>query len=287
MSRRYADRSYLVALDRLTEPQSLDLYAELLLKIDTYHVSDPNWSQLVQRGMTHLQVASMEPVLAQRHPRPVTGDLMREFLEQARASVDVQRIENRQQAVDAVGQIARLAARHMAVPSQTTILEFACAAAISLDHYSAFLTEDQLDEVFSQIEGNFVGLGVELRGDGQSLLIVHVIPGGPAAEAGIVPHDRIVEVDGQPTALMTTDAAADMLRGPDLSFVEILVESPDGARRACTFNAAAWKCPACRRPRSSTRTTGWPTSNSPASKRRPAGTWTRRSGPSTDKECGP
>jgi carboxyl-terminal processing protease len=231
VARRYADRSYLIALDRLTEQQSLDLYAELLLKIDTYHVSDPNWSLLVQRGMTHLQVASTEPIFAHRHQRPVTDDLMRGFTEQVRASVDFRQIENRHQAVDAVGQIARLAAAHLAIPPQTTMLEFACAAAIALDHYSTYLTGDQLDEVFSQIEGNFVGLGVELRGDNQSLLIVHVIPGGPAAQAGIVAHERIVEVDGQPTALMTTDAAADLLRGPELSFVEIVVESSDGTRR--------------------------------------------------------
>ena len=60
------------------------------------------------------------------------------------------------------------------------------AAAEGLDDYSSFLTADQLREVYSQIEGNFVGLGVELKAENGALLIVHVIPGSPAERAGIV-----------------------------------------------------------------------------------------------------
>ena len=40
-----------------------------------------------------------------------------------------------------------------------------------LDDYSTFLTRNQLDEVLSQIEGNFVGLGVELKAENGALLI--------------------------------------------------------------------------------------------------------------------
>ncbi len=46
----------------------------------------------------------------------------------------------------------------------------------SLDTYTAFLTGDQLDDVYSQIEGNFVGLGIELKAEEGSLLIADVIP---------------------------------------------------------------------------------------------------------------
>ena len=43
------------------------------------------------------------------------------------------------------------------------VLEYLCGATNSLDAYSSYLTPDQLAEVYSQIEGNFVGLGVELK----------------------------------------------------------------------------------------------------------------------------
>ena len=71
------------------------------------------------------------------------------------------------------------------------ILEYLCGATNSLDPYSAFLTPDQLGEVYSQIDGSFVGLGVELKAQQGGLVIVRVIPGSPAEQAGVRAGDRI------------------------------------------------------------------------------------------------
>ena len=92
---------------------------------------------------------------------------------------------------------ARIVEARCGLRQTATLLEFVAAAAGGLDEYSAYLTADQLRDVYSQIEGNFVGLGVELKADGGALLIVHVIPGSPAERAGIRDGDRIVAVDGQ------------------------------------------------------------------------------------------
>jgi carboxyl-terminal processing protease len=89
-----------------------------------------------------------------------------------------------------------------------------------------------LDEVFSQIEGNFVGLGIELKADNQSLLIVSVIAGGPAERAGIRSGDRIVAVDGKSSRDVSTDAAADMLKGQEGSTVTVTLLSTQGDSRS-------------------------------------------------------
>ncbi len=231
IARRYSDASFIKSLRQLTEQQSLDLYAEVLLKIDTYHVHDPDWGQLVYRGVLNLQVAPTEPAFVDRFPQPVSTNPGERFVQDVRQVVDFKRIESRQQAHDSVVTITRLAVRDLGVASQAAVLEFTCAAAHSLDPYSSYLTGDQLDEVFSQIEGNFVGLGIELKADNGTLLIVNVIPGGPAQEAGIVANDRILEIDGKRVRKESTDAAADMLKGTELSFVEIGLQSPDGRTR--------------------------------------------------------
>ena len=83
------------------------------------------------------------------------------------------------------------------LPAQAVILEFVSGAAAALDEYSGFLTGGQMDELFSQIEGNFVGLGVELKTEPAGLSIVNVIPGGPAHVGGIRAGDLIVAVDGK------------------------------------------------------------------------------------------
>ncbi len=231
VARRYTDKSFVASLATLSEAQALDLYAEVLLKIETYHVNDPRWGQLVYQGVVNVQIAPSEPAFVDRFPQPVSSTTGETFLKDVRSITDFNRIESRHQAQDAVTAISRLAARDLGILPQAAVLEFTCAAAASLDPYSSYLTGDQLDEVFSQIEGNFVGLGIELKADNDTLLIVNVIPGGPAEQAGVAVNDRIVEVDGKTTREVSTDAAADLLKGPELSYVEVVLQSVDGTSR--------------------------------------------------------
>ena len=124
-------------------------------------------------------------------------------------------------------------------------MEYACGAAGSLDEYSAYLTGDQLNDVYSQIEGNFVGLGIELKAQDGALLIVKVITGSPAEKAGLQAQDRIVAVGSRSTADLSTDQAADLLQGAEGSMVELTVQSPSAAARASwRFAGSTSRCPA-------------------------------------------
>jgi carboxyl-terminal processing protease len=100
-------------------------------------------------------------------------------------------------------------------------MEYVCGAMSTLDPYSRFLTSQQLDETFSNIEGNFVGLGVELKAEPDRLRIVNVIKDGPAEKAGVRAGDAIVAVDGTNTKDANPDAVADLLRGPEGSYVVV------------------------------------------------------------------
>ena len=64
------------------------------------------------------------------------------------------------------------------------ILEYTCGSIGALDEYSTFLTGGQLHDLYSQIDGNFVGLGVELKAANNQLQIVSVITDSPAERAG-------------------------------------------------------------------------------------------------------
>ena len=111
------------------------------------------------------------------------------------------------------------------------MFEFTSGATCALDQYSTFLTATELEDVFSQIEGNFVGLGVELKAQDASLAIVQVIPGGPAEQAGLRKGDRIVQVDGVSTSNVSTDEAANMLKGRRGTAVQLTLVDPQGVSR--------------------------------------------------------
>jgi carboxyl-terminal processing protease len=226
LERRYADRSFLQSLQSLTPQHAAGLYLELARKINTHYVTSPPWQKLAARGATAIELALLNPEFCSANNLQLSPEqisLVRHDLYQL---VGGRLVTGPDELASLAAEAARLVESRCRLRQSATLLEFVTAAAGGLDEYSAFLTADQLRDVYSQIEGNFVGLGVELKADNGALLIVHVIPGSPAARAGIQDGDRIVAVDGRSTLEMTTDEAASMLTGEEGSSVRVLAESP-------------------------------------------------------------
>ena len=227
LCRRYADSSYVRLSATLPERDALSLYSEVLLKIQSHYVSEPNWTQLVDRGTAALRVAISEAPFRDRHIPNTSRERAAALPAYIERTLHNRAVTTRQQAVDAVAAASQMAAQYAGVPSTAVVLEYTCGAIGALDEYSSYLTSDQLNDVYSQIEGNFVGLGIELKANDNSLQIVKVITGSPAQRGGIKPGDRIVAVNGRTTVKLSTDQAADLLQGQEGSMVEVAVLSPD------------------------------------------------------------
>ena len=231
LGRRYSDSSFLRALTTVEDRQALGLYSEVLVKIETHHVNAPDWAALVARGTQDLRVALHQKEFRQRHLAGRSQAELDAFADSIVRFTASRQIKTRQQAIDAVAATARFAQQQLGMAPTAITLEYTCAAIGALDSYSAYLTSDQLTDVYSQIEGNFVGLGIELKADNGALLIVKVITGSPAERAGIRSGDRITEVDGKATAELSTDQAADLLQGPEGSVVQVVVLNKDNQPR--------------------------------------------------------
>lgn len=231
VTRRYHDRSFRALLGRLSPAEATALYAEVLLKIQAHYVETPQWSDLVEAGNQGLAAALEELDFLQAHglwgrPLPAAG-----FLEDARARLANHRPATRAEACQWVATTAALAQQRLGISPTAVILEYTSAAASSLDPYSAYLTPDQLSDVYAQIRGNFVGLGIELKPQANTLVIVRVIANSPAKAAGLREGDRIVGVDGQPATGLPPDRVAAMLQGPEGSVVTLSVSGPNGQVR--------------------------------------------------------
>ncbi len=231
IARRYRDQSFVREQLRLSPERALDLYTEVLNKLDSYYVDRPDWSLLVERGLRQVDIALEEPLFRKHHPTRVTAQQIADYHRDLKGRVDPASVERVSQAREAAWTAAHLAHHYLGITPQAALLEFTAAATSGLDRYSAYLTPDQLQEVFSQIDGNFVGLGVELKAHGDALEIVQVIPGGPAAEAGLVEGDHIVAIGDKRTTADSLDDDADLLRGPEHSMVEIVVRRSGGEER--------------------------------------------------------
>jgi hypothetical protein len=74
------------------------------------------------------------------------------------------------------------------------------------------------------------GIGATLERRGRSVIrISSVTPGGGAAEAGLLPGDEILAVEGRPVAELGLSGAVDLIRGPEDTRVRLLVRRGEAA----------------------------------------------------------
>lgn len=241
--RRYNDTTYLTALRTTTEAESLEMYGEILRKLETHYVDTPNWNLVLSRGADTLAVAISEPTFQKGRIEKVSTAQLQGFERELRAGLASREVRDREHAKAMAGWVAKLAQHRIGLPPQISLLEFSCGAVGTLDPYSSFLTEGQLDEVFSQIEGNFVGLGIELKTHTDRLDIVNVIPGGPADLGGMVAGDAIIAVNGESVTKLTGDGAADMLKGTEGSTLSVMVKGADDTKRTLRLTRARVEVP--------------------------------------------
>lgn len=231
LGRRYADQSFREKIRALSFREALDVYSEVLLKIQAHYVEAPKWKGLVEHGLLAMDVALSEKAFLADLPASVDAARAAAYRQEVRSTLGPRPIGTRNDARDAVAWAAQLAQSRLGISPSAVVLEYMCGATNALDVYSAYLTPDQLSEVYSQIEGNFVGLGIELKAEAGTLLIVRVIPGSPAQKGGILDGDHILSVDGHATDNITTEAAADLLQGLEGSVAELNVVTPGQSPR--------------------------------------------------------
>lgn len=224
LRRRYSDSRYVESLSRMGGANALNLYAEILLKIQSYYVDQPDWDNILRHGLACMEIALSDEQFVTNNLPNVDRRQIQPAIDQMNAVLGKYDIATRQDAYIVASNVCRTMQRQLNLPIQTSVYEFTCGAIIALDPYSAFMTTNQYGETMSQIEGNFVGLGVELKTHEEHLEIVSVIAGGPAGRAGITGGDRIMAVEGKTVAQLGADAAADALRGVEGSQIKLLIE---------------------------------------------------------------
>jgi carboxyl-terminal processing protease len=83
-----------------------------------------------------------------------------------------------------------------------------------LDPHSSYMDPKNFREMQVQTRGEFGGLGIEVTMEDGLIKVVSPIDDTPAAKAGILSNDLIVELDGKPVKGLSLQEAVDKMRGP-------------------------------------------------------------------------
>ncbi len=234
IARRHAEPAFRQQLGVLSEADARRAYGEVLARIGSHHVEAPDFARLSARGRRAIEIALDDPAFATTYASQSTPQRRASYSDQIAQIVTARPVASQADAEAVAAWVARAGHSILGIPPAVSLMEMAAAAVGGLDEYSAFLTTGQLDDLYAQIEGNFVGLGVELKSAADGLLVVHVIPGSPADRAGIRAGDHLIGVGGRSIGGLSVDEAAHLLQGPEGSLVTLAVARGPGAARAIT-----------------------------------------------------
>lgn len=95
-----------------------------------------------------------------------------------------------------------------------------------LDPYTTFFAESEEDALKMMTTGTYDGIGAIISRQGANILIAEPYEGMPAQRHDIRAGDIIVEVDGKSTKGLQTGDVSQMLRGPQGTEVELLLQRP-------------------------------------------------------------
>jgi len=95
------------------------------------------------------------------------------------------------------------------------------------DDYTRFLPPREMTEQNLQIDARLFGIGIQIMQHDKKLTVVSTLAETPAEEAGLKPLDWIAEIEGESTAGMDVQQAADRIRGPEGSTVKLTITRGD------------------------------------------------------------
>lgn len=229
IDRRYADSSFEKQMLAMSRSESLDLFEDVLSRVQSEYVDRISATRFVAHGTESFYMALGNSQFLAKHfeSRDRSGiEGVRQTLIQSYWNRPV---GSRAEARMIVSEVCDVAGQQLGLSGSVVVMEYLFGGCNALDDYSNFLTPDRYNDLFGSIQGEFVGIGIEMEAEkGRGMHLVNVLLDSPAEAGGLRPGDHIVEIDGTDIRDYTTDEAAQLLRGVRGSKVQLRYEDPEG-----------------------------------------------------------
>jgi carboxyl-terminal processing protease len=223
--RRHRDATFREQVLNRDVRAALRVYAEVLGKLRATYVDRDraDLTHLFRYGLDELRQALDDAEFRQEQLPDATQESVRAFRDGLLIAWGSREIASVRDAQALVSEVAVAAQKDLGLKGVVTVLEFACGACNGLDEHTYFLTPGQLNDVFASLEGEFVGIGIEVEVVGTKLIVKEVIPGSPAALEGVRAGDWIKRIDRKLVDPRTPEVEAERLKGEVGTTVELEV----------------------------------------------------------------
>lgn len=110
----------------------------------------------------------------------------------------------------------------------------------SLDPYTNYISEDQIEDFRFMTTGEYAGIGALISKQNDKVVIAEPYEGKPAQKFGLKAGDIILEVSGKSTENMNTEDVSSLLKGPANKPVKIKLQRP-GVKKTITVEVVREK----------------------------------------------
>ena len=236
VERRYTDPSFVQQLRTLDRESALGLFDSVLENIQGHFVDPINTTSIVAHGTESLWLALANEKFLENNLFGVADDRLKKLRDELRTRYWNKPVYYRDGARQTIGEICALSQELVGLEAGPVVMEFVFGACNCLDDYSNVLSPGRRGDLYSNIRGQFVGIGIVLEAEaGKGMKLVQVLPESPASESGLQAGDVICRIDTTDCRNLSTDESANLLSGLEGSQVRLeIVRSGSTLNMTCT-----------------------------------------------------
>jgi len=213
---RYGDQSRDENVRRDADA-GLELMSDMLLLADLHYVSEVDNRALFEGGVKNLELLLDNSKLRSKLVPPGAEAAIPEFKAFLGETIDHVKVQQSLSENDFRMRVKRVLMENEAtakLPPGAVVTEFVYGIPAALDPNTDFIPQRAYKEFQDETMGHFGGLGIEITLEDKILTVVTPIDQTPASDAGLLPGDRIVAINGRKTDGMDLEEAVALLRGP-------------------------------------------------------------------------
>jgi carboxyl-terminal processing protease len=227
IDRRYSDTSFEQMLRSRGEGELLNLWEDIFRQVQREYIDQISPTRFTSHGTESLYMALRNERFLEQNLlasgdgaiRSVRETLVREYWNRPVSSIADAR--------SVIRSTVALCQKQLGLSPTSVLLEYIFGGCNALDEYSNLLTPDRYNDLYGSIQGELVGIGIEMKADhSKGMHLVNVLIGSPAEEGGLRAGDHIVAIDGTDCREFTTDEAARLLRGTAGTRVRLTWQNP-------------------------------------------------------------
>lgn len=214
VSRRYADKSFTDSLRPMTQDAAFALFEDVLTNIQNYYVDPINTTSLVAHGTESLWLALGNERFVEQNLFGASHEKIEQLRRQLFDRYWNKPVASHAAARQTVQEVCSLCKQSVGLAAGPIIMEYVFGACNCLDDYSSVLTPGKRQDLYGNIKGEFVGIGIVMEAETSKGMKLHqVLPESPAFEQGLHRGDHLVSIDGKDCRFLPTDEAANLLTG--------------------------------------------------------------------------